>query len=300
MLSKLFKALSRPREGISHALSNLLSKGPSVNELDKLEETLLETDMGYDTVEVITKIVSRYSGKDLKNTIRDQLIEILPFQAELKIDKKPCVIPIVGVNGSGKTTSAAKLAHMYMETGSDVTLVAADTYRAAAVDQLKIWSDRVGCRLICNENSGEPTSVLFDGLESADAHGSDIVLVDTAGRLHTSSNLMSELEKMYRVMDNRFSQFSVNPLIALDACIGQNSLVQAKEFHQQHPLNGAILTKLDGTARGGIVFPLFRELGIPVKFIGVGESLEDLALFDPKAYVDSLLGIENKLSDNER
>lgn len=292
MLSKLFKALSRSREGISQVLSAMLVKRPSANELDDLEETLLQTDMGYDTVDLIRDIVSRYSGKDLENIIREQLIEILPGQADANIDKKPCVMPIVGVNGSGKTTSAAKLAHMYKTMGSDVTLVGADTYRAAAVDQLKIWSNRVGCRLICNENSGEPVSVIYDGLESANAHGSDIVIVDTAGRLHTSSNLMSELDKMYRVIEKRFSQFSVNPLIALDACIGQNSLVQAKEFHQQHPLNGAILTKLDGTARGGIVFPLFRELGIAVKFIGVGESLEDLALFDPKTYVDSLLGIE--------
>ena len=300
MLSKLFKALSRSRAEIAKTLNTLSGKGISSDDIDELEEKLLQTDMGYDTVQTIIDIVRGDPGKDLTSIVRDQLIEILPTQIDLKLDKSPCVMPIVGVNGSGKTTSAAKLAHMYIQSGSDVTLVAADTYRAAAVDQLKIWSDRVGCRLICNENSSEPVSVLFDGLESATAQGSDIVIVDTAGRLHTSSNLMSELDKMYRVIDKRFSQFSVSPLITLDACIGQNSLVQAKEFNKQHPLNGAILTKLDGTARGGIVFPLFRELGITVKFVGVGESLEDLEPFDPISYVDSLLGLEDKLIDHEK
>ena len=300
MLSKLFKALSRSRAEIAKTLNTLSGKGISSDDIDELEEKLLQTDMGYDTVQTIIDIVRGDPGKDLTTIVRDQLIEILPAQIDLKLEKSPCVMPIVGVNGSGKTTSAAKLAHMYIRSGSDVTLVAADTYRAAAVDQLKIWSDRVGCRLICNENSGEPVSVLFDGLESATAQGSDIVIVDTAGRLHTSSNLMSELDKMYRVIDKRFSQFSVSPLITLDACIGQNSLVQAKEFNKQHPLNGAILTKLDGTARGGIVFPLFRELGITVKFVGVGESLEDLEPFDPISYVDSLLGLEDKLIDHEK
>ena len=300
MLSKLFKALSRSRAEIAKTLNTLSGKGISSDDIDELEEKLLQTDMGYDTVQTIIDIVRGDPGKDLTTIVRDQLIEILPAQIDFKLDKSPCVMPIVGVNGSGKTTSAAKLAHMYIRSGSDVTLVAADTYRAAAVDQLKIWSDRVGCRLICNENSGEPVSVLFDGLESATAQGSDIVIVDTAGRLHTSSNLMSELDKMYRVIDKRFSQFSVSPLITLDACIGQNSLVQAKEFNKQHPLNGAILTKLDGTARGGIVFPLFRELGITVKFVGVGESLEDLEPFDPISYVDSLLGLEDKLIDHEK
>lgn len=300
MLSKLFKALSRSRAEIAKTLNTLSGKGISSDDIDELEEKLLQTDMGYDTVQTIIDIVRGDPGKDLTTIVRDQLIEILPAQIDLKLDKSPCVMPIVGVNGSGKTTSAAKLAHMYIRSGSDVTLVAADTYRAAAVDQLKIWSDRVGCRLICNENSGEPVSVLFDGLESATAQGSDIVIVDTAGRLHTSSNLMSELDKMYRVIDKRFSQFSVSPFITLDACIGQNSLVQAKEFNKQHPLNGAILTKLDGTARGGIVFPLFRELGITVKFVGVGESLEDLEPFDPISYVDSLLGLEDKLIDHEK
>ena len=293
MLSKLFKALSRSRSQISQALNAVMGKGISSDDLDNLEENLLQTDMGYETVQVVIDLVNGNSGKDLTKIVRDKLVELLPDRTDLNTDKIPCVIPIVGVNGSGKTTSAAKLANMYKTSGFDVTLVAADTYRAAAVDQLKVWSDRVGCRLICNQNSSEPVSVLFDGLESASSRGSGIVIVDTAGRLHTSTNLMSELDKMYRVIDTRFSEFNVRPLITLDACIGQNSLVQAKEFNKQHTLDGAILTKLDGTARGGIVFPLYDELEIIVKFIGVGESLEDLEPFDPISYVDSLLGLEN-------
>ena len=177
MLSKLFKALSRSRAEIARTLNTLSGKGISSDDIDELEEKLLQTDMGYDTVQTIIDIVRGDPGKDLTTIVRDQLIEILPAQIDLKLDKSPCVMPIVGVNGSGKTTSAAKLAHMYIRSGSDVTLVAADTYRAAAVDQLKIWSDRVGCRLICNENSSEPVSVLFDGLESASSRGSGIVIV---------------------------------------------------------------------------------------------------------------------------
>ena len=202
---------------------------------------------------------------------------------------------VVGVNGTGKTTSAAKIAHIYKELGQSVTLVAADTYRAAAVEQLKIWSNRVGCRLVFNEQTAEPTAVLFDGLDSAKSHGSDVVVVDTAGRLHTRSNLMAELDKMYRVIENRFPEFSVCSLITLDASLGQNSLNQVKEFHNHGALDGVILTKLDGTARGGIVFPLFNQLGIPVKFLGVGEDLTDLELFDPESYVDGLLGVGEDL-----
>jgi len=179
--------------------------------------------------------------------------------------------------------------------GQTVTLIAADTYRAAAVDQLKIWGNRVGCNLVCNEKTAEPTSVLFDGLESARANKSDVVIVDTAGRLHTYSNLMAELAKMYRVVENRFPEFTLRSLIVMDASLGQNSIIQAKEFGKHVKLDGAILTKLDGTARGGIVFPLFQELGIPVEFIGIGEDLYDLEHFDPNAYVDGLLGLEQNV-----
>jgi len=196
------------------------------------------------------------------------------------------------VNGSGKTTTAAKLAQVYKNIGQTVTLIAADTYRAAAVDQLKIWGNRVGCHLVCNDKTSEPTSILFDGLVSAKSNNSNVIIVDTAGRLHTYSNLMEELAKMYRVVENRFPEFDIKSIIIMDASLGQNSVIQAKEFGKHVKLDGAILTKLDGTARGGIVFPLFQELKIPVQFIGVGEDLGDLEFFDPQNYVDGLLGLK--------
>ena len=295
MLSKLFDALSRSRTGIADAFKSISNKTVTSQSLEDLEEQLLSTDMGYDTVDGILDVVSTHPRSEFMEKVREHLISLLPDQTILKPVQKPTVLMVVGVNGTGKTTSAAKIAHIYKELGQSVTLVAADTYRAAAVEQLKIWSNRVGCRLVCNEQTAESTAVLFDGLDYAKANGSDVVVVDTAGRLHTRSNLMAELDKMYRVIENRFPEFNVCSLITLDASLGQNSLNQVKEFHNHGALDGVILTKLDGTARGGIVFPLFKQLGIPVKFLGVGEDLTDLELFDPESYVDGLLGVGEDL-----
>ena len=295
MLSKLFDALSRSRTGIADAFKSISNKTVTSQSLEDLEEQLLSTDMGYDTVDGILDVVRSHSRSKFMEKVREHLISLLPDQTILKPVQKPTVLMVVGVNGTGKTTSAAKIAHIYKELGQSVTLVAADTYRAAAVEQLKIWSNRVGCRLVSNEDTAEPTAVLFDGLDYAKANGSDVVVVDTAGRLHTRSNLMAELDKMYRVIENRFPEFNVCSLITLDASLGQNSLNQVKEFHNHGALDGVILTKLDGTARGGIVFPLFKQLGIAVKFLGVGEDLTDLELFDPESYVDGLLGVGEDL-----
>ena len=199
---------------------------------------------------------------------------------------------MVGVNGTGKTTSAAKLARIYRDQGKRVLLIAADTYRAAAIDQLKVWSKRADVRLVCNEKTKEPSAILFDGLTSARSSECEIVIVDTAGRLHTYENLMNELEKMHRIIENRFSEFVVKNLITIDSLLGQNSIVQAKEFNRHVPLDGAILTKLDGTAKGGIVFPLYKDLGIPVQYIGIGEDIRDIEPFDPENYLDGLFGKE--------
>ncbi|MBT3517916.1 MAG: signal recognition particle-docking protein FtsY [Candidatus Marinimicrobia bacterium] len=295
MLSKLFKALSRSRSSIADAFNKLAGKRVTPESLETLEEQLLSADLGYITVESILDVVERHSKSDFIQKVNEHLVNLLPGKFNPTPFENPTILLVVGVNGTGKTTTAAKLAHLYKKMGQTVTLIAADTYRAAAVDQLKIWGNRVGCNLVCNEKTAEPTSVLFDGLESARANKSDVVIVDTAGRLHTYSNLMAELAKMYRVVENRFPEFTLRSLIVMDASLGQNSIIQAKEFGKHVKLDGAILTKLDGTARGGIVFPLFQELGIPVEFIGIGEDLYDLEHFDPNAYVDGLLGLEQNV-----
>ncbi|MGY8788523.1 MAG: signal recognition particle-docking protein FtsY [Fidelibacterota bacterium] len=295
MLSELFKALSRSRSSIADAFNKLAGKRVTPESLETLEEQLLSADLGYITVESILDVVERHSKSDFIQKVNEHLVNLLPGKFNPTPFENPTILLVVGVNGTGKTTTAAKLAHLYKKMGQTVTLIAADTYRAAAVDQLKIWGNRVGCNLVCNEKTAEPTSVLFDGLESARANKSDVVIVDTAGRLHTYSNLMAELAKMYRVAENRFPEFTLRSLIVMDASLGQNSIIQAKEFGKHVKLDGAILTKLDGTARGGIVFPLFQELGIPVEFIGIGEDLYDLEHFDPNAYVDGLLGLEQNV-----
>ena len=293
MLSKLFKALSRSRSSVADAFKSFAGKRITPESLESLEEQLLGADLGFETVESIIDVVEHHSKSNFIEKVGDYLVSLLPESFNLVPFQVPTILMVVGVNGSGKTTTAAKLAQVYKKIDQTVTLIAADTYRAAAVDQLKIWGNRVGCHLVCNDKTSEPTSILFDGLVSAKSNNSNVIIVDTAGRLHTYSNLMEELAKMYRVVENRFPEFDIKSLIIMDASLGQNSVIQAKEFGKHVILNGAILTKLDGTARGGIVFPLFKELKIPVQFIGVGEDLSDLEPFDPQNYVDGLLGFNH-------
>ncbi len=291
MLSKLFNALDVSRSKIKNALSFISGSNISEDDIDKLEEDLILTDMGYDLAHEVIDLVKKTAGSDIGEAVLDVLTQKLPGKNNWQSLDNPSAIVVVGVNGSGKTTSAAKLASLYKGLGHEVTLIAADTYRAAAIDQLKIWSERIDCRLVYNEKTSEPVSVIFDGLESARSRKSDLAIIDTAGRLHTSKNLMAELEKMYRVIDKRFPEYSINSLITIDASMGQNSIDQATEFNNNYNLNGAILTKLDGTAKGGVVFPLFDRLGIPVKFVGTGEGVNDLEPFDRDIYVNALLGV---------
>lgn len=294
---KLFKALGKTRSGIADTLVAMSGQKVTTESLEDLEEQLLAADLGWETVESILAVVERHRKKDFIPAVKNQLLEILGNAGEnrenFKNNLQPVVTMVMGVNGTGKTTSAAKLAQYYHIQGETVLLIAADTYRAAAVQQLHIWSERVGCRLVYNEKSQQPSAVLFDGLSAARTDQTRRVIVDTAGRLHTTKNLMQELEKMVRVVTQRFDDFTLESLITIDASLGQNSLIQAREFHQHVPLNGAILTKMDGSAKGGIVFPLYRDLHLPVRFIGVGEQLGDLAEFDPELYVKGLLGIDD-------
>jgi fused signal recognition particle receptor len=290
-IGKLFNALRRSRDRVSGAFQQLVKEKVSPQSLEQLEETLLASDLGLSTVEDILDIVKKHSHENFLNEVADYMQQSLDHEKQLEI-QTPSVMLVVGVNGTGKTTTAAKLANYYVDQGKKVLLVAADTYRAAAIAQLQQWSKRLNVRMVCNENSQDPSSVLFDGLQSAKSEDIDLVIVDTAGRLHTYTNLMNELEKMARVVGNRFSEFKLISMMTIDANLGQNSLHQAREFAKSVDLDGAVLTKMDGTARGGIVFALKNELNIPVLFVGVGEELSDLNEFDPQEYIHSLLGLE--------
>ena len=291
MINSVLNALSNSRSKFLKVFNILSKNNISSQDIELIEEMLVETDIGYDITNDIIDIIQESSdnSSDLKGNIKLHLLKMLSEHKDLIIKEEKNVIIVVGVNGSGKTTTAAKLARFYSTSGKKVTLVAADTFRVAAVDQLKIWSERVGCRFIFNENSTEPASIVFNGLESAIAKDDDLVIIDTAGRLHTSENLMKELSKINRVIENRFSQFTKISLITIDASLGQNSIVQAREFGKTCRLDGAVLTKLDGTAKGGVVFPLYDQLKIPVTFVGVGEGFDDLRAFNPIKYVDGII-----------
>ncbi len=290
-MGKIFQALRRTRATVADAFDTVVQRKVSVESLEDLEDTLISTDMGIDTVEAILGVVEKNRKEGFLSKVEDYLVSALPESKAIQQDKNsPIALLVVGVNGTGKTTSAAKLAHYYKSMGKKVLLVAADTYRAAAVEQLKTWANRLDVNIVCNTQSQQPSAILFDGLNAAKSQGTDIVIVDTAGRLHTYKNLMIELEKMYRVIESRFPEFKIHSLITLDASLGQNSLIQAREFSNTVQVDGAMLTKMDGTAKGGIIFPLFKELKIPVKFIGVGEDMDDLIVFNRNEYVQGLLG----------
>ena len=293
-LEKLFDSLKRTRESLSSSLKKLKGKKISAESIEELETVLLVADLGVVCTEDVINKLKKYSNKtNLLDILHDELLEMITEKDKeniLETDYKARAILIVGVNGTGKTTSAAKLAAYYTNLGKSVMLIGADTYRAAAVEQLRQWSVAANIQFVSNESSGDPSAVLFDGLKSAQAKDIDISLIDTAGRLHTYKNLMAEIGKMHKVVTTKFPDFQLETLLTLDANLGQNSLSQAKKFHEQTSVDGIILTKMDGTAKGGIVFPIYRELGIPVKFIGMGETLDDLIEFNAEDYVQSLIG----------
>ena len=292
LIGKIFQALHRTRESVSNAFDKVIQRKVSPESLEELENRLISADMGVATVQAILKVVEKHRKDNLIHKVSDYLISILPQNNNEKIlHTNPTALMVVGVNGTGKTTTAAKLAQYYKSLGKKVLLIGADTYRAAAAEQLKIWANRLDVKIIYNEQSQQPSGVLFDGLSAAQNQSVDIAIIDTAGRLHTYKNLMRELEKMYLMVESRFPDFKIHSLIMLDASLGQNSLIQAREFSDYVQMDGAILTKMDGTAKGGIIFPLYKELGIPVKFIGVGEDLDDLSVFNRHEYVQGLLGL---------
>ena len=293
-IGNIFQALSKTRKKVANAFDNIIRGSVTSDSLEELEEILFSTDMGYDTVKSIVNVVENNPNDGFLSEVEDHLISILPpIEENYLISNKPLIVMIVGVNGTGKTTTAAKLSRYYKNQGKNILLIAADTYRAAAIDQLKVWANRLEVDLIYNDQSNKPSSVLFDGLKAAKSNHSDFVIVDTAGRLHTDRNLMSELEKMHRLIKTKFSEFELSSLITLDATLGLNSLNQAKEFVKSADIEGAIMTKMDGSAKGGIIFPIYKELELPVRFMGTGEDLDDLTLFDAKEYTQGLLGTKN-------
>ena len=293
--------LGRSRAALSRGLSGLLARGADDDEAwEELEEALLAADVGVATAtELVERLrtrarAERATGPELRELLRAELLEAVgSSDRSLALDlleehQRPGIVLVVGVNGTGKTTTVGKLALALAEEGKQPVLAAADTFRAAATEQLVIWGDRVGAPVVRHQQGADPAAVAFDGLASARARGADVLLVDTAGRLHTKTNLMEELRKLRRVLEREGGQVR-EVLLVLDATTGQNGLAQARQFTDAVGVTGVVLTKLDGTAKGGIVIAVQRDLGIPVKLVGLGEGPHDLAPFDPDAFVDALL-----------
>ncbi|MGM9662062.1 MAG: signal recognition particle-docking protein FtsY [Oscillospiraceae bacterium] len=264
---------------------------------EALEESLIMADLGAalaaDCIERLRKAVyegSLQGEQSVKQALRDILKEKLDVgDTALHLDTKPSVALIIGVNGVGKTTSIGKLGWRMRQGGKKVLFCAADTFRAAAADQLQIWAERSGCEIVRQHEGADPGSVLFDAIAAAKARGTDVVLCDTAGRLHNKQNLMNELQKIRKIIDRELPEAAVETLLVLDATTGQNGLIQAKQFQETAGLTGIILTKMDGTAKGGICVAIAESLGVPVKFIGLGEGIDDLEPFDADAYVNALI-----------
>ena len=264
---------------------------------DELEESLILSDMGMDTaLEAVAELRSRAKARKVKDVeggralMREILCEMLEAgDLSLNLSTQPSVVLFIGVNGVGKTTTIGKLGKRLKDEGKRVLLCAGDTFRAAAAEQLTIWSERAGLDIVKQGEGSDPAAVVFDAMSAAKARGADVVLVDTAGRLHNKQNLMNELAKIGRVIQREAPDAARETLLVLDATTGQNGLIQAKQFQESVPLTGIVLTKLDGTAKGGIVVAIAKELGVPVKYVGLGEGIEDLRPFDAKSYTEALL-----------
>jgi len=302
-LQRLSDGLTKTRDVVRGSLDRLLGRGADPALLEEFEAALIASDLGARVVErVMERLKKQLQGTDasqsgrvhavLRDTLLDALTPVQGLSLESLLAKgpKPFVILAVGVNGVGKTTTIAKIAQRLVQGGTVPLLVACDTFRAAAIDQLQVWADRVGVDVIRHRHGADPAAVAFDGIAAAKARKVDVVLIDTAGRLHTKSNLMDELRKITRVIAQECPGAPHEVLLVLDATVGQNALSQARQFHQAVGVTGLVLTKLDGTARGGIVVAIAEELKLPVRLIGVGESVEDLQDFQSDAFVDALIG----------
>ncbi len=293
LFGKIKEALKKTKESVSTKLRQLFLKNKLGDAFyDELEEILISSDVGVATAEdVIEQVKEEAIGNKIKDEqfVTDLLKDILEDtlnEAPVPEIKYPCVMMFVGVNGVGKTTTIGKVANWFVRQHKSVTVAAADTFRAAAIDQLNVWADRAKVKIVKHEEGSDPSAVVFDALSSVKAKGTDVLLIDTAGRLHVKENLMKELEKMDRVVKREFPEATFYKLLVLDATTGQNAVNQARVFDEAVELDGIVLTKLDGTAKGGFVFSLCGELNIPVVFAGVGEKIDDLELFDAEQFVE--------------
>lgn len=283
---------------LSEKIQDVLLDRPEVDEemLEELEEVLITSDIGMETTMKIVENL-RMTIKDkwirepikAKDALRDIMAEIVEKEERQKLsDETPLVIFMIGINGGGKTTTIGKLAHRLKGEGKTVILAAADTFRAAAADQLKIWGERIGVNVISHQEGTDPAAVIFDAIQSAKAKGTDVLICDTAGRLQNKKNLMTELEKMYRVIDREFPEAARETMLVLDSTIGKNAVSQVKEFGEVCDLTGVILTKLDGTAKGGIAITIADEFDMPIKYVGIGEGVEDLKEFVPREFIGGI------------
>lgn len=296
--SRLKEGLSKTRKSITERIDQVLVSFGKVDEelFEELEEVLVTADLGVETVMKIMddtrkKVKERKitDPPEIKELIKETLVGILGEETQkLDIDPSPAVIMVIGVNGVGKTTSIGKIAHALKNQGKKVMLAAADTFRAAAIDQIEVWASRVGVDIISHQEGSDPAAVVYDAIQAARARKADVLICDTAGRLHTKKNLMEELRKVSRIIDREMPGARRENLLVLDATTGQNAVSQAKTFSEVTDITGIVLTKLDGTAKGGIVIAIKSELGLPVKLIGVGEQMDDLQPFNAKEFVEAL------------
>ena len=297
LFSKIKAGLQKTRNSIAQNVNSIINSFTKIDEefFEELEETLVMSDIG---VATSTEICDRMRAKiketgetdpnNIKSAMKEIIADMLGEDEGLKLNTKPSVILVIGVNGVGKTTSIGKIASQLKAGGKNVVLGAADTFRAAAIDQLGIWAERAGVQMVRSVEGTDPASVVFDTIASAKSKGADVIICDTAGRLHNKKNLMDELAKIYRVIGRELPNASLETLLVLDATTGQNAVNQAREFKNVTDITGIVLTKLDGTAKGGIIIPIRNELNIPVKFIGVGEGIDDLQPFSATEFADGI------------
>ena len=305
---KIRDGLRKTRDAIFGRIDTMLKSFTKIDDelFEELEELLVMADVGVYTAEKICdELRSRVKQegitepKEINRLLAEVISEMLKGGQELKIDTKPSVILVIGVNGVGKTTTIGKMAANFVRQGKKVTLAAADTFRAAAIDQLQIWADRAGADIVKQGEGADPAAVVFDSISSAKAKGSDIIIVDTAGRLHNKKNLMAELEKINRIINRELPDSDKEVLLVLDATTGQNAVNQTKEFRNAAGITGIVLTKLDGTAKGGVILAIKEELNVPVKYIGVGEQIDDLQPFEPDEFARALFGAEEFMEEVE-